>query len=66
MGHKARTARDPFAFSLGGLTAIAAFVPPPVVASDRIRTRHQDPAGRPAQDRARGTREAGDERVSAA
>ncbi|NGP54431.1 hypothetical protein [Thioalkalivibrio sp. XN8] len=66
MGQKARTARDPFAFSLGGLTAIAAFVPPPVVASDRIRTRRQRHAGRPSPASAQGTPEADKDCVSAA
>lgn len=40
MSRKSRTARDAFTFSLGGMTAIASFVPAPAVADNRIgRTR---------------------------
>lgn len=37
MSHRAENKRDAFTFSLGGLTTIAAFVPAPAVAHDRIR-----------------------------
>jgi hypothetical protein len=37
MSHRAEKKRDAFTFSLGGLTTIAAFVPAPAVAHDRIR-----------------------------
>ncbi|MGB5512099.1 MAG: hypothetical protein WBM87_10355 [Woeseiaceae bacterium] len=33
---KANKARDAFAFSLGGMTAITSFVPAPAIADDRI------------------------------
>ena len=36
MIHKARSARDPFTFSLGGMATIASVVAPPIVADDRI------------------------------
>ncbi len=36
MTHKARSARDAFAFSLGGMATIASVVAPPIVADDRI------------------------------
>lgn len=36
MSRKTGAARDPFAFSLGGLTTIASFVAPPIVADDRL------------------------------
>lgn len=36
MIHKARSARDAFAFSLGGMATIASVVAPPIVADDRI------------------------------
>ena len=36
MFKKAKPARDPFAFSLGGMAAIKSFVIVPVVADDRI------------------------------
>lgn len=37
MSNKVRLARDPFTFSLGGLTTIASHALAPAVASDRIR-----------------------------
>jgi hypothetical protein len=37
MSKKAGYRRDPFTFSLGGLTAIASFFPAPAVAEDSIR-----------------------------
>jgi len=36
MSHKSGTARDAFTFSLGGMTAIASFVPAPAVADRRL------------------------------
>ena len=36
MFKKAKVARDAFTFSLGGMTAIASFVPAPAIADDRI------------------------------
>lgn len=36
MNHETRLARDAFTFSLGGMSAIAAFVATPVIADDRI------------------------------
>jgi hypothetical protein len=36
MFNKAKPARDPFAFSLGGLAAVNSFAIAPVVADDRI------------------------------
>jgi hypothetical protein len=36
MFNKAKPARDPFAFSLGGMAAIKSFVIAPIVADDRI------------------------------
>ncbi|HZX24139.1 MAG TPA: hypothetical protein VFF18_11420 [Woeseiaceae bacterium] len=36
MSHKSGTARDAFTFSLGGMTAIASFVPAPAVADNRL------------------------------
>ena len=37
MSHRADKRRDAYTFSLGGLTAIASFVPAPAVAHDQIR-----------------------------
>lgn len=37
MSNKTGLARDPFTFSLGGLTTIASHVPAPAVANNRIR-----------------------------
>lgn len=37
MSNKTRLKRDPFTFSLDGLTTIASFVPPPVIADDTFR-----------------------------
>ena len=37
MSHRAENRRDAYTFSLGGLTAIASFVPAPAVAHDQIR-----------------------------
>lgn len=48
MGRKARTAQDPFAFSLGGLTAVAGFAPVAVTASDRFRTPREARSGQGA------------------
>jgi len=36
MFNKAKPARDPFAFSLGGMAAIKSFAIAPIVADDRI------------------------------
>ena len=36
MGNKARPARDAFAFSLGGISAITSFVAAPAIADDLI------------------------------
>lgn len=36
MFNKAKTARDPFAFSLGGMKTIAPFAAPTAIADDRI------------------------------
>ena len=36
MIHNARNARDPFAFSLGGMATIASVVAPPIVADNRF------------------------------
>ncbi len=36
MSHKARPNRDPFAFSLAGLSAIASVVPVPIVDAARL------------------------------
>jgi hypothetical protein len=44
MSRKSRPVRDPYAFSLGGLTTIASFVAPPIVADDRL---NQEPGPRP-------------------
>ena len=45
MSNRAKTARDPFTFSLGGLTTITSFVAAPAIADDRL---NQDPADRPS------------------
>ena len=42
MSKKAGYRRDPFTFSLGGLTAIASFFPAPAVAHDSIRASRGD------------------------
>jgi len=47
MSNRAKTARDPFTFSLGGLTTIASFVAAPAIADDRLnqdRDHRPDPA----------------------
>ena len=44
MSRKANTSRDPFAFSLGGMTTITSFVAAPAIADDRL---NQDRSERP-------------------
>lgn len=52
MSHRAENRRDAYTFSLGGLTAIASFVPAPAVAHDQIRQSPARSGRRAAQEKA--------------
>lgn len=66
MSNKAGNKRDPFTFSLGGLTTIASFVPVPVVADDQIRQSRTRRGLRTAQEKAAGRRQPEGESANAA
>lgn len=52
MSNHVKSKQDPFTFSLGGLTSIASFVAPPVIAADRL---NQKPEARASRRRRRQT-----------
>jgi len=65
MSLKASSKRDPFAFSLGGMTTIASFVTAPAIADDRIRqSRKERPAAAPSGRSARTEPDAGYSRAA--
>ena len=54
MFKKAKVARDAFTFSLGGMTAIASFVPAPALADDRINKVRDEQQAAARENRDRG------------
>ena len=66
MSHRAENRRDAYTFSLGGLTAIASFVPAPAVAHDQIRQSPVDRERRATQEKAAARHEPQGEAANAA
>ena len=66
MSNKAGNKRDPFTFSLGGLTAVASFFPAPAVPHDQIRQSRTRLGRRTAQKKTAGRCESEGESAKAA